>query len=173
MNFRVGLGQDSHRIQILTPSSPPLNKGGRGVKKPLILAGVVVDSTLTCEANSDGDVIAHALVNALSSAVGGRSISFYADAMCKQGITNSFEYIKEVLRKEIEPRGFQVNNVSIAVEAGRPKLEKWHDQMKENLAKVLKIKTNQIGLTFTSGEKLTAFGKGEGIQVFCVVSLIK
>ncbi|MEW6408067.1 MAG: 2-C-methyl-D-erythritol 2,4-cyclodiphosphate synthase [Patescibacteria group bacterium] len=165
MQFRVGLGQDSHRIK-------DFEQGAKN-PKPLVLAGVIVAEDLTSSANSDGDVIAHALCNALSSACGGRSISFYADPMCEAGVIDSFEYIKEILKKEVRAKGFKVNNVSIAVEAGRPKLERFHDQMKANLAKVLDVDVDQIGITFTSGEKLTPFGKGEGIQVFCVVSLIK
>lgn len=164
MDFRIGLGQDSHKINVKCQKSDFKN---------LILAGVVIGENLTISADSDGDVIAHALCNALSSACGNRSISFYADPLCKKGVINSFEYIREILKREIWAEGFKVNNVSIAVEAGRPKLEKFHDQMKANLANVLNIDSDRVGITFTSGEKLTPFGKGGGIQVFCTVSLIK
>lgn len=152
--FRVGAGQDSHRLV--------KNKGC------LMLGGVEVSSEYYLEANSDGDVVLHALVNALSSAVGGGSLSTYADSLCSQGITDSKEYVKEVLKRMGE---YRVNNISIAIEAGEPKLENYFEQMKESIAKIVGVGKEEVGLTVTSGEGLNSFGKGEGVQAFAVVSL--
>jgi len=59
------------------------------------------------------------------------------------------------------------------VEAQKPKLENCREKICRSLAKLLGINEERIGMAFTSGENLTSFGKGKGIQVFCIVSLIK
>lgn len=157
--FRIGIGQDSHKFD-------------SKAKKPLILGGVEISNRMSLSANSDGDVILHSLFNALSSAVGKESIGKYADSMSKkQGITDSREYLKIAL-KLVKEAGYKVNNVSITVEAKKPKVS-WEQQneMKKVISKILEIEPDDVGITFTSGEKLTPFGKGEGIQVFTIASL--
>jgi 2-C-methyl-D-erythritol 2,4-cyclodiphosphate synthase len=124
------------------------------------------------KANSDGDVVIHALCNALGSAIGKGSLSVYADEMFKNGITDSKEYLKVIL-SQVKEAGYEVNNISISIEAQKPKIESNSDKMKTKLAKLVGIKKDSIGITATTGEGLTTFGRGEGIQVFVVVSLIK
>lgn len=165
MDFRVGLGQDSHRINLKSQIS--------NVKsKPLILGGVLVDEGINVEANSDGDMILHALFNACSTAIGGRSIGFYDAKLLKKSQGKSAYFCRFILQ-EIEKKGYKINNISIAVEAKIPKLEPYAPRMKKNLSRLFKTKPEAIGLTFTSGEGLTAFGKGEGIRVLALVSLVK
>ena len=84
--FRIGFGQDSHRFS--------LDKG-----KKLVLGGCIVPNEIGLEANSDGDLILHTLFNAISSAIGGKSLGFYADAMLENGVTDSREYLKVILKK--------------------------------------------------------------------------
>jgi 2-C-methyl-D-erythritol 2,4-cyclodiphosphate synthase len=155
--FRIGLGQDSHRLQ------------STGV---LVLGGVVVDKTMHCEADSDGDVILHSLCNALSTAIGGGSLDTWAGKMYRSGVKNSKEFLIKILKK-IREQGYQINNISVIVEAGKPRLEPWREKMQSNLAKIIGIDKEQIGIAFTSGQNLTVFGKGKGIQVFSVVLIEK
>ncbi|MCP3682552.1 MAG: 2-C-methyl-D-erythritol 2,4-cyclodiphosphate synthase [bacterium] len=152
---RVGIGTDSHRFE----------KG-----KKLILAGTEIEGCDGLKGNSDADVILHALFNALSQAVGERSLGTYSDDMCKNGITDSREYIKVALDM-ITKKGYKINNIGIMVEAGKPKLEPFHDAMKNSLSKILNLENDAIGITFTSGEDLTSFGRGEGIQAIAIVGL--
>lgn len=153
---RVGIGQDSHRFDTQD--------------KPLILGGFQISATGGLKANSDGDVILHALCNALSSAIGGFSLSGWADKMYQNGITDSRKYLEKIYQKVLQ-NGFQIANISIALEAGKPKLEKHLPAIQKNLSELLNIETSKIGLTVTSGERLTEFGKGEGIQALVSVSL--
>jgi len=157
LNVRVGFGQDSHRFSA--------NKS-----KKLVLGGYIVPNEIGLEANSDGDVVLHALFNAISSAIGERSISFYADNMYKKGITDSKEYLKVILNK-LNEKNYQISNVSISIEASKPKLEKYTKKIQDSLSKILKLEKENIGITYTSGDGLTSFGRGEGMQGFAVVSL--
>lgn len=156
--FLVGIGQDSHRFS--------------KTQKALILGNYKISDSNGLEANSDGDVILHALCNAFSSAIGEYSLSTWADTMCTQGITNSKIYLEKIYQK-VQKTGYLINNLSISLEAGKPQLEKNLPAIQKHLAKTLKIKPSQIGITVTSGEKLTEFGQGKGIQCFCYLSLIK
>ena len=158
--IRVGLGQDSHAFE---PD---------GSEKPLILGGVVFPGHPGLLANSDGDVVLHALFNALSQAIGKRSLGIYADPICQQGITDSRAYLKVALDM-VREAGYTVNNVGVSIEARRPKIEPMSEQMKRSLCALLDLADDQVGITATTGEGLTAFGRGEGIQVFVIVSLVK
>lgn len=155
---KVGIGQDSHRF---------LKEKGT---KDLILGGLKIDYEFGLDSNSDGDVVLHSLCNALSSAIGGESLSTWADKMCQNGIKDSIKYLDLVLEK-IKESNYSIGNISIAIEAKNPRLQAEIKSIKNKLSKVLNINVNQIGITATSGESLTAFGRGEGIQAFSIVNL--
>ena len=155
---RVGIGQDSHKF---------------AKKKPLILGGVKVADEGGLEGNSDSDVILHSLCNALSSAIGGDSLSTWADNMCKRGIKDSQKYVDYVFKK-VKRQKYKVENISISVEAKKPYIElATAKKMKTAISNLLGISNGQVGITFTSGEGLTSFGHGLGIAAICLVLLSK
>lgn len=156
---RVGFGHDSHAFE------------PEGSKKPLILGGVVFPGQPGLLANSDGDVVLHAIFNALSQAVGGRSLGVYADPLCARGVTDSSAYLPVALDM-VRQAGYTIGNVGVSIEARRPRIEPMAEQMKATIARLLNVSAQQVGITATSGEGLTAFGRGEGIQVFVIVSLV-
>ncbi|MBU0647610.1 2-C-methyl-D-erythritol 2,4-cyclodiphosphate synthase [Patescibacteria group bacterium] len=155
--MKIGIGQDSH----------PFDS-----HKKLYLGGIVISKHPGLKGNSDSDVVLHALCNALTSAVGQGSLATYSDKMCQSGITDSQEYVKTALNF-VTKNNYQVNNVSISIEALKPKLEKHFPAMKKSISKILNIAENSVGITATSGEHLTTFGKGQGIQAFAAVTIIK
>ncbi|MBI2139587.1 2-C-methyl-D-erythritol 4-phosphate cytidylyltransferase [Candidatus Woesearchaeota archaeon] len=155
---RIGFGQDSHKFDI----NP----------KRLILGGVEIPNENGLEANSDGDVILHALFNAISTAVGGKSLGFYADPLCRQGIKTSRVYLEVALGMAKE-KGFAVSNIAVMVEGKKPRLFSYEGRIKANIARLCLLNEEQVGIAATSGEELTAWGKGEGLQCFCAVLLKK
>ena len=153
---RVGIGQDSHRFS---------------ANKPLILGGVKVAKNGGMAGDSDGDVILHSLCNALSSAMGGDSLSTWSDDMCQRGIKDSKKYVEAIFAK-VKVHKYKVLNVSISMEAKKPFIElEAAAKMKKTIADLLGIGNGQVGITFTSGEGLTPFGKGLGVQAICIVLL--
>ncbi|MDO5561914.1 MAG: 2-C-methyl-D-erythritol 2,4-cyclodiphosphate synthase [bacterium] len=156
--FRIGIGQDSHRLEKAKKD------------EALYLAGMPFLCNLKSVAHSDGDVILHALCNALSTALGGPSFSVFADQEYKKGLTDSKIYLQHFL-EEMHKNNYQIANLSISVEALQPKLEAYNLIMKKTLAKILNIEVKQIGLAFTSGEGLTSCGSGEGISAIVTVLL--
>ncbi len=154
---RVGFGQDSHRFS-------------RDPKRKLVLGGVVIANESGLDGNSDADVVLHALCRALEQAIGRDSFSQYADEMSQQGIHDSSAYV-EVARSHVEAAGYRVNNVGLSIEALRPKIDPIRHAIKKSVADLLGIAEDAVGINATSGEKMTPFGKGEGIQAFAIVSL--
>ncbi len=122
------------------------------------------------EAESDGDVILHALCNAISGALGGGSLGTYATKMCARGIKDSKKYLAEVLKKAAA-KNWSVNQCSISIEAARPRIDPLASKIKKSLSALLKIPSEKIGITATSGEGLTPFGRGAAIRCQAVVLL--
>ncbi|PIS09227.1 2-C-methyl-D-erythritol 2,4-cyclodiphosphate synthase [Candidatus Beckwithbacteria bacterium CG10_big_fil_rev_8_21_14_0_10_34_10] len=175
--FRIGIGLDSHRIRFKT-SLDISKQGGKTLKarlkgeKNLILGGVEVRQDCYFLADSDGDVVLHSLSNALSTAIGGGSLDTWAGPMFKKGIKDSREFLKAILKK-VKAKGFRISNVAIMVEGQKPKLEPHRVKMQLSLAKLLQLDKQDIGIAFTTGQDLTPFGKGQGIQAFSTILLNK
>ena len=157
--YLTSIGQDSHRFLEGTydPSSNAIKLGGYDVP---------FDRQF--DANSDGDVILHAITNAVSGFTGVNILGGAADEIClKQGIKDSRVYLEEALKYL---RGASIAHVSITVECLRPKLKDHIPAIKESVASLLSISVSHVGLTATTGEGLTGFGRGEGIQVFVIMT---
>lgn len=158
--IKTGMGQDSHRIQ----------EPAKG--KALVLAGVRFDEAYALEGNSDSDVILHAITNALSGITGNPILGPVADGLCKTGVTDSTAYLRLALA-DLFATGYRLAHVSVAVECQRPKILPKLSELRVNLAALLGLTVADIGITATSGEGLTDFGKGLGIQAFAVVTAEK
>lgn len=153
---RIGIGQDSHRF----------SSSGT-----LILGGMEFANAPRLVANSDGDAVLHAVTNAICSAIGEGSLSAFADPLCKAGITDSAAYLAVALTNMRRKSG-TIGNISIAIEALRPKLEQSFPAMQQKIAALCGVIADQVGITVTSGEQLTDVGKGKGIAVFATVTVV-
>lgn len=156
MKIRVGIGQDSHRF--VAPEIP----------KPLIIGGLIFDDLPGFLANSDGDVVIHALCNAISSITGVLILGGVADELCfNQGITDSACYLQEALKTLGNKK---ITHVAITIEAYRPKLKGRLLEMRTHLAALLNLELQDVGITATSGEGLTDFGCGDGVQAMAIIT---
>lgn len=162
-----GIGQDSHRF--LQPCEKNLKKADAWPKQ-LILGGVLFEDETPLVANSDGDVVLHALTNAISGVSGVNILGVIADNMCKQGIKNSDAYLEKSLSFAKE-KGWELTHISISIEALKPKMAAKIGPMKMRIGELTGLDPERIGITATSGEKLSRFGEGEGIMVFCSVTM--
>ncbi len=71
----------------------------------------------------------------------------------------------------IKNLGYEINNLTVMITAGQPKISKYIDSMKQNISKSLDIDTIYIGIGATTGERLSEVGRGEGIEVLAMVYL--
>ena len=165
--YANGIGQDSHRF--MQPCEAQLKSADKWPKK-LILAGVEFPGETPLVANSDGDVVLHALTNAISGVTGINILGTIADQMCQQGITDSSAYLAKAL-SFMADQGWALTHISISIEAKRPKFTPMIGRMKMRLGELTGIDPQRIGITATTGENLTRFGEGEGIMVFVSVTV--
>ena len=146
--MKVAIGQDSHRIDY------------KNTEKKLILGGIEFENEFSLQANSDGDVILHAITNAVSGITCVNILGDKADQMCKNGILDSEEYLKEALKYLKE----KIVHISISIECKTPKIT-------PNIARILKVPENCIGITATTGEGLTDCGSGFGISAIAIITV--
>lgn len=152
--MRVSIWQDSHRFDFNNKS------------KKLVLWGVLFENETPLLANSDWDVVLHAITNAISWVTGVNILWEIADNMCEEWITDSVEYIKEALKY----LNFTIKHISISIECLKPKISIKIPEMKKSIASILNLYEEEIWITATSWEWLTLVWKGEWISVFACIT---
>ena len=156
---KTGFGQDSHRFD------------RKSNKKKLRIAGIDIPDSIPLLGNSDADVVLHAITNAFSSISGTPILGARADKLCLQkNITDSKVYLQEALNLLPD---YTIEHIAISIECSTPKLIPYILKMRQSIANIIKIDIDCVGITATSGEGLTEFGKGTGIQSFAVVTVRK
>ena len=157
MTAKTGIGQDSHAFEE-TPG------------KPLILAGIKLEHPTGLKGNSDADVVLHSITNAISSITGRNILGSVADQLCQEGVTDSSNYLKLALD---DLGDWKISHIAIAIECLKPKISSQLESMKKSIAKLCHTNTADVGITATTGEGLTAVGKGEGIQAITIITVNK
>jgi 2-C-methyl-D-erythritol 2,4-cyclodiphosphate synthase len=152
--LRIGQGIDAHR---LIPG------------RPLVVGGVSIPYERGLEGPSDGDVLLHAIANALLGALGAGDLGrhFPSSDESLRGIA-SVEILARVMVL-LRERGFQVVNVDATVVAQAPRLAPHQDAMEAVVAGVLGISAEVVNLKVTSTDHLGAVGRGEGIAATAAV----
>lgn len=158
MNIRIGQGIDFHRLE-------------KGLN--LWLGGVKIPSEKGCVAHSDGDVLLHAICDALLGASGLRDIGFhFPDTDPKYKNIDSKLLLKETCRL-ISEKGFLIINIDSTVCLEKPKISPHIDEMRDAISKISGIIPDNIGIKATTTEKLGFTGREEGIVAMAVVLLSK
>lgn len=155
--MRVGFGYDVHRLE-------------RG--RPLRLGGVdIPDAPAGPIAHSDGDVILHALCDALlgSAALGDIGIHFPDTDAKYRGIA-SLELLREVVSL-LSEKGYAPNNVDCMLILERPKISPYREAIRETIAGALGLGLDAVSLKATTHEGLGPIGAGEGVAAYAVATV--
>jgi 2-C-methyl-D-erythritol 2,4-cyclodiphosphate synthase len=153
MNFRIGHGYDIHRLQA----------GGR-----LVLAGVEVSDQMSPIAHSDGDVVLHAVVDALLGAAGWGDIGeMFPNSDPRWRGAASRVFVEAVVQK-LRGAGFHIGNIDVTILAERPKLQTFKPKMAESLKQ---LTGGEVGIKAGTNEGCDAVGRGEAIAAHAVVLL--
>ena len=154
--MRIGHGYDAHRF---------------AENRPLIIGGVSIPYELGMEAHSDGDVMIHALCDALLGAAGLGDIGrHFPDSSAEFEGIDSRILLRNVV-KQLGDRGLTVNNVDVTILAQVPKMAPHINAMCENLAADLEIEQSRVNVKATTTEKMGFVGKKEGIAAHAVALL--
>jgi 2-C-methyl-D-erythritol 2,4-cyclodiphosphate synthase len=158
MNFRIGYGYDVHQLS-------------EGEK--LFIGGIKIPHTKGCIAHSDGDVLIHAICDALLGAAALRDIGFHFP-------DNQPEYknidSKILLKKTIEilkKSSFSIVNIDSTICLQKPKIQNYIPEMIDTLAEVIGTQAENISVKATTTEKLGFVGREEGIAAHAVVLIQK
>ena len=139
----------------------------------ITLAGIKIPFNKAFAAHSDGDVLIHAVCDALLGALALGDIGQHfppSDAKWKN--CDSSVFLKHVIGL-IENKGFKINNIDSTIICELPKMSPYILFMRENLAQIVNINVNQISIKATTTEKLGYCGRKEGVAVQSVCLLSK
>jgi 2-C-methyl-D-erythritol 2,4-cyclodiphosphate synthase len=152
--MRIGQGYDVHRI-----------KPGQG----MILGGVAIECDYSIEAHSDGDIIVHALIDALlgAAAYGDLGTYFPSEDETMKDIS-SFSMLSTVLNK-LKEDSYKIINIDLTYVGQVPKLITYREEIRNNLSKFMNINIENISCKATTTDGLGFEGNLEGISCHCIV----
>lgn len=154
--MRIGHGYDAHRTEI-----------GR----KMVIGGVTIPCDFGLAAHSDGDVLTHAVIDALYGAAGLRDIGFhFPDNDQKFKNVDSLKLLA-VCREEIASLGFVIDYIDCTILAQAPKMNPFLPDMKLKIAETLKVDVSRVNIKATTEEHMGFTGSGEGIAAHCVCLL--
>lgn len=158
MEHRVGLGYDIHR----------LTEG-----RLLVLGGVEIPYIKGLLGHSDGDALLHAVCDALLGAISEGDIGeHFPDTDPKYHGVASAELLKIVLEK-VKNKGCRITNIDTVIVAQEPNLSAFKKQIKENIARILGIDTENVGVKAKTNEGLGPVGQKEAICAYALACVSK
>ena len=155
--IRVGLGYDIHRLV----------EGRR-----LLLGGVELAFEKGEDGHSDGDVLFHAITDAILGASGLGDIgSYFPPEDMKWKDADSAQLLKTVLQ-DVKKAGWTIENIDCVVKLEKPKFIPYRPQVIKSIASVLEVDASQVFVKAKTGEKLPPVGTGDAIEatVVCLLS---
>jgi 2-C-methyl-D-erythritol 2,4-cyclodiphosphate synthase len=156
MSHRIGIGYDLHRLV---------------TGRPLTLGGVQIPHDRGLLGHSDGDVVLHALCDALLGALGQPDIGeLFPDTDPAWKDADSRRFVREALAR-VGAAGYHIVNVDLIIHAEQPKLAPHKPQLRQALADLLGVPLNCIGLKAKTNETLDAVGRAEAIACWAAVLL--
>jgi len=155
-DMRSGIGFDVHAF-------------GKG--KKLVLGGVEIEYGKGLVGHSDADVLTHAVMDAILGACGLEDIGIhFPDSNMKYKDISSLALLEEV-RGKMSAKGHEIENIDTVLILQEPKVSKYFTEMKENIARALRVDTGRINLKATTTEYLGFCGRGEGVAAQAIALL--
>ena len=158
MNFRIGIGYDVHRLE-------------EGL--PLVLGGVSLSHTRGSVGHSDGDVLIHAICDAMLGALALGDIGTHFPDTDKEFKDIDSKILLEKTINMIRFQGYEISNMDTTVCLQKPKISEHIPEMIKVLSAVLGIDYHQLSVKATTTEKLGFVGDESGVSAYAVVLLEK
>ena len=153
MSYRVGIGVDAHALE-------------DGV--PLVLGGVAIDHPRGLAGHSDGDVIAHALIDAILGAAGLGDIgSLFPSRDAEWQGAVSVELLRRAAN-EVRTAGWEVVNADCVLVGEEPRIAPLRDEMRARLAEALGVDARRVNVRATTTDRLGFTGRAEGLAAHAV-----
>ncbi|AJI67126.1 2-C-methyl-D-erythritol 2,4-cyclodiphosphate synthase [Francisella tularensis] len=159
MSFRIGHGYDVHKFT--------------SAKQNIIIGGVEIAYHLGLEAHSDGDVLIHALCDAILGALGLGDIGKHFLDTDNQFKNIDSKFFLAEIKKMLDEKQYSISNIDCTIIAQAPKMLPHIEKMRACLANILKIQISQINIKATTTERLGFIGREEGIATHVVCLLYR
>ena len=156
MNIRIGQGIDFHQLK-------------KGIN--LWLGGVKIDSEKGCAAHSDGDVLLHAICDALLGAAGLRDIGYYFPDTSPEYKNIDSKILLKKTFDMVNEKEFIVVNIDCTVCLEKPRISSFIPDMRTKISAILETEPDNVSIKATTTEKLGFTGREEGIVAIAVVLL--
>jgi 2-C-methyl-D-erythritol 2,4-cyclodiphosphate synthase len=161
---RIGHGYDLHRLE---PCAP--NGNGR----PLVLGGIRFEHDRGPVAHSDGDVLMHAVTDAILGAIGAPDIGqLFPDTAPENDGRDSRVFLEEAARR-MRAAGWEIGNMDMTVICERPKLGARKQEVVQNLAYILGVPAEDLNLKGKTHERVDAVGEGRAVEAHVSVLLTR
>jgi 2-C-methyl-D-erythritol 4-phosphate cytidylyltransferase/2-C-methyl-D-erythritol 2,4-cyclodiphosphate synthase len=158
---RVGIGFDVHKFREITKDEDRFIK----------LAGVNIEFDKKIEAHSDGDVVIHALMDAILGAIGEGDIGEYFPPNDNKWRNADSQEMLKIILKILHKKNAIINNVDLTIITEEPKLSKHKQIMKNQLSTILNIENSRVNIKATTCEKLGFIGRKEGIACQAIANI--
>ncbi len=154
--YRIGNGYDVHQL-----------KSGEKIR----LGGIEIPSKYEIIAHSDGDIVIHALMDAILGALGEDDIGKHFPDTDEQYKNADSTLLLKRVDSIMKSKGYEISNADITIVLERPKLRAYIDKMKKSLTKTLKIDSSKLNIKATTSEKMGFVGTSKGIECYAVCLL--
>ena len=159
MSFCIGHGYDVHKFT--------------SAKQNIIIGGVEIAYHLGLEAHSDGDVLIHALCDAILGALGLGDIGKHFPDTNNQFKNVDSKFFLAKIKKMLAKKQYSISNIDCTIIAQAPKMLPHIEKMRACLANILEIQISQINIKATTTERLGFIGRKEGIATHVVCLLYR
>ena len=172
-SLRIGQGFDTHRLApVLSAAGETSQLGNKAVHgKPLKLGGVTIPHDRGPIAHSDGDVLLHALIDALLGAVGSGDIGERFPDTDPQYLNVDSAILVKVVVDELVSQNWQIANLDATIFAQRPKLSLFKAAMTTRVAELLDVPASRVNIKAKTGERVGPVGNEEAIEAAVTVLL--
>jgi 2-C-methyl-D-erythritol 2,4-cyclodiphosphate synthase len=156
--MRIGIGRDLHKLE-----------AGRR----FLLGGVEIPAAAGEQAHSDGDVLIHAIIDAILGAAALGDIGELFPSSCSRYKDASSVDLLKIAHNKVKESGFSIVNIDCVVSAEEPHVLPYRTQICENLAGILGIESSAVFVKGKTGEKLGDIGLKRAVEAFAVCLLEK
>ena len=158
MEIKVGHGIDVHQLKL---------------GEPLYLGGIKIDSDLGIVGHSDGDIVIHAIVDAILGALAKGDIGTFFPSTDKKIKNISSVFFLEKTLKMMDDLGFFISNIDVNIVLQKPHINSYVPSIRENLSKIINIHIDNISVKATTTDHLGFIGKEKGVMSTATLLLMK
>lgn len=158
MKIKTGIGIDVHRLE---------------TGREFWLGGIRIEHEKGCIAHSDGDVLIHAICDALLGASGLGDIGLHFPDTCPAYKGIDSKILLEKTRQLLENKGYAISNIDSVICLQRPKIRPYIDDMRRCLSEILELDMDDLSIKATTTEQLGFEGREEGVSAYATVIVYK